>query len=494
MKNMTKKRIAQVAILLAMMLTAVGCGKEVTEAPTEVIATSTPSPTVTPTSIPEVVATSTPTPTPTPEVTAEAEEMPEIAAEAEVEATVNEAEELSQIFDTASLVKNLEPWSPYLRNDMTYIYSVPANQQPYFIGRDNYEDNINFIKTNKGENDGVLYLGLPMYLPDCTPKGTTYVTVDNKEIAVIEGNDLVGLEQGTFTLSCYDQDKNLIEEKKFVCSTYNDSKTNLESLMTIKTSGTMKSHINMNSAEYWKDTVHTMMDMSYMLQVREFRYDFNKEPKFGGIQNCGDENRWSWTVAPETIFDISGGVCIQVAQLACYMLAEDYEDWGVVLVEGNQGHIFNWFFEDGYYYIFDFTDVISENAWGRSDMDYMNYWDYSDRVKKFQSIDEIKDYIVTEKVNTQENYLVYMYSCKGHDYIAANLNTGMSDSRGVVNGDYDSIIIGYQDVVMQDLVVLYQNENSSDIEFRSYAAHEISDVIPYGIYNDNNILKYRFKY
>ena len=108
MKNMTKKRIAQVALLLAMMLTAVGCGKEVTEAPTEVIATGTSSPTATPTSIPEVVednvekevvATSTPTPTPT----------PDIMIEAEVETTVNEAEteELSQIFDTASLGRRI---------------------------------------------------------------------------------------------------------------------------------------------------------------------------------------------------------------------------------------------------------------------------------------------------------------------------------------------------------------------------------------------------
>ena len=70
----------------------------------------------------------------------------------------------------------------------------------------------------------------------------------------------------------------------------------------------------------------------------------NEETDFGALDyNVSDEEGWNWTADAKTIFDMNAGVCIQVAQLATYMLADDFEDWGVVMIEGNQGHIFNWF-------------------------------------------------------------------------------------------------------------------------------------------------------
>jgi len=200
-----------------------------------------------------------------------------------------------------------------------------------------------------------------------------------------------------------------------------------------------------------------------------------------------------WTAAPETIFEMSGGVCIEVAQLACAMLAGDYEDWGVILIDGEQGHILNWFFEDGDYYLFDFTQVISDNTWGRLERQYDEYWDYSDYVVKCANIDEIKEYMVTEKVDTELNYLIYMYSCKGHDYIACNLNTAMSDSFAANRGEFDEIVLGFQDVVMEDLVVLYQKD-ICNVVLKSYTAEELNIAIPHGIYNDTKKLVYRFKY
>lgn len=407
---------------------------------------------------------------------------------------VEEELNLNQITNTAKTVNKIDDFSPYNRVEEIKMQkiSVPCNK-PYFVGRENYEENINFIRNNMGEEDGYLYLGLPMYLPDYCPKGTVYVTVDNEEVASIKGNDLVGLKQGIFNLSCYNINKELIKDQKIVCSTYNDSKENLESLMSIVAPkySDMKAHWNMNDIEYWRDNVHTIMDMSYMLQARNFVYNFDKEPKLGMIDNCGDLNAWNWMADAETIFNMNGGVCIQVAQLACYMLAGDYEDWGVVLVEGKQGHIFNWFFEDGYYYIFDFTEVIGDNAFNKSER---KFWDYSSKVKKFQTIDEIKDYIVNEKVEIDKNYLVYMYSCLGHEYIACNLNTGMGDSYGVTEGKYAKITIGYQDVVMENLEVLYKNPKSSDIEWITLNINELSDLIQHGVYNDNDYIQYRYKY
>jgi len=91
------------------------------------------------------------------------------------------------------------------------------------------------------------------------------------------------------------------------------------------------------------------------------------------------------------------------------------------------------------------------------------------------------------------NYLVYMYSCKGHDYIACNLNTAMNDSYAANRGDFEEIIIGYQDVVMEDLVVLYQKEGIR-ITFKSFDVDQINNSIPCGIYNNNEKLTYRHPY
>lgn len=119
--------------------------------------------------------------------------------------------------------------------------------------------------------------------------------------------------------------------------------------------------------------------------------------------------------------------------------------------------------------------------------------DFSDKEIKRATIEEIKEYCTTRKVDLSQNYLIYMYSCKGHDYLPCSLNTGMSDSNGVLNGYYDQVIMGYQDVVMEDLVILYEKEGCN-VEFRSYKRGELPVGIPRGIYHSPREIKYYFNY
>lgn len=434
-----------------------------------------------------------------PEITQPVEEQPEVTQPETAKPEAAQPEQIPQepektglcpIFSDEKYVTRGE----YDSKDQAVTYAKETEGLPYYIGRDNPEENIDFMKQNKGANDGILYLGLPMYLPDKVLTGTAYVTVDDASVARIEGNELIGLKQGTFILSSYDEEGNLTNEKKYVCTTFNDSKAGKESLLTFERD--LSRFSNARDPEYWKNAVHTIMDMCFLLEARNFTYDFYGEPEFGYIQNVGsNEERWTWTADPQTIFEMSRGVCIQVAQLATYMLAGDYEDWGAILSEGNQGHIFNWFYEDGYYYIFDFTQVISDNAG--------NYYssplfrDYSKYVKKCKTIEEIRDYCCNEKLSTEHNYAFYMYSCKGHDELPCNVNTGMSDSNAVLNNTWtesERIIIGFQDVVMEDLVVLFENENSTKIEWKSYTLEEINKSIPHGIYNLPVEYSYRYDY
>lgn len=378
--------------------------------------------------------------------------------------------------------------SRYDGYDQINIYAV-ERELPYFVGRTDAEAT-NFLKNNKGASDGWLYLGLPLYLPDILNNKVAYVEVDDTSVAKIENNEVIGLKQGVFTLKAYDADKKLMGEKKYVCTTFNDSKSNIDSLMTF--GGNLSDYSNARDFDYWKKSVKTIMDMCFCLEARNFVYDFAKEPEMGYLWNLGGNNDvWTWNADPKTIYENSGGVCVQVAQLAVSMLAEDFEDWGAVLIEGNQGHIFNWFYEDGVYYLFDFTEVISDN---HNHWNNINYRDYSNKVIKCNSIEEIKEYCTKQKVDLNMNYAIYMYSCKGYDYLPCNVNTGMSDSNAVLNGTFPdgTIKIRFQDIVMEDLVVLWENPNANPIEWESVPFDELIKDVPYYYGTEEYIYRYNY--
>lgn len=377
----------------------------------------------------------------------------------------------------------------YCFNEVACVKTIVSNEvdERYFIGRDNYEENIGYFNKHLTEDAAKLFIKKKMYLPDYVDANTVYCKVSDESIAKVEGNALVGLRQGSFTLTCYDKDMNVLEEKVFVVSTYNDSLENIATAKSFVTTSNLQYNAaaeELKDAECCKEAVSTIMDMSYLLQVKRFVYDGTKEPDFGALDyNVSDEERWNWTADAKTIFDMNAGVCIQVAQLATYMLADDFEDWGVVMIEGNQGHIFNWFFEDGKYYVFDFTEVISDNC-GRSYEfeERFNYRDYSRNVQIFDTIEEFKNWCITSKVDITQNYAVYMYSCQGHDFIATNINSGMSSSYDAMNGGFDELLLCYQDVVMDDLVVFYLSE-ISNAKFVSVPTEEVPWEIPIGVYN-----------
>ena len=377
----------------------------------------------------------------------------------------------------------------YCFNEVTQVKTIVPTKvnERYFIGRDNFEENIGYFNKYLTEDTEKLYIKKKMYLPDYVDANTVYCKVSDESIAKVDGNTLVGLRQGSFTLTCYDKDMNVISEKSFIVSTYNDSLENIATAKSFVTTSNLQYNAaaeELKDAEYCKEAVSTIMDMSYLLQVKRFVYDGTKEPDFGALDyNVSDEERWNWTASAKTIFDMNAGVCIQVAQLATYMLADDFEDWGVVMIEGNQGHIFNWFFEDGKYYVFDFTEVISDNCGrGYEFEERFGYRDYSRKVQVFDNIEDFKNWCITSKVDVTQNYAVYMYSCQGHDFIAANINSGMSSSFDAMNGGFDELLLCYQDVVMEDLVVFYLSE-ISNAKFVSVPTEEVPWEIPIGVYN-----------
>ncbi len=346
-----------------------------------------------------------------------------------------------------------------LRDNTTYMREITEVEMPYYVGK----QKTGFLKGK--EYDKVLYLGVPCYLPMINEKAVYFSSSDDS-IAAIEGNELIGKKQGLVTITAYNAKKKVIGKTVFAVTTYNDGKDVINA-KSMDYSDQLFFWDHAKNPEYWKTSVNTILDACFYFQAKQFTYSFN-EPDFCGLQE------WQWTADPETIFAYNTGVCVQIAQMGDYLLADNFEDWGNILVFGNQGHIFNWYYEDGYYYVVDFTEVASRNAFDYGG--YVDtYYDCTNMIHKFKSISKIKKWIASEKVDIEQNYLVVMYSNQGHDYMPAwkdggcfgigtkNLNEGKNT---------ETAVFGFQDIVYDELTVLYEREGLN-MEMKGFSIEEM---------------------
>jgi len=449
---------------------------------TEPTVTSTPPPTPLPTNTPTPTLTPVPTGTPTPTTIPTLTATP-VPAKEETEALTG----FSKKYTTENYGIGSGKHSCDGRDDVTKYSFRKEVTIPYYIGRDDASAT-NFSKNHK--SDAVLYLGLPLYLPKTMKEEVYYVSVDDTSVAKVENDELIGLKQGTFTLTTYNQNGTKIEEITYVVATYNDSKENVSTQLSFPAKADSMFVWGLTKElPYWKSACKTLMDVSFYFQARNFYYSFEGEPE-GNSLNGEPIDDWMYNNDIQTVFETNKGVCLQAAQLAAYLLADDFEDWGVVLVDGLQGHIFNWFYEDGLYYIMDYTSVISYNAWGR-DTDV--YRDFSSEVKVCKSIEEIRDYVISGKVDISMNYFVYMYSLRGHDELPCNINTAKYSSRKAMNGEYEEIIVGYQDIVVEDMHVLYLKDGIN-VKIRAFAPAEMTSRLVHGRYYVDEEYRYYYDY
>lgn len=364
-------------------------------------------------------------------------------------------------------------------------------EDAYYVGR---EDNSSTNFTANNPHDAVLYLSMPMYLPAKMDRDVYYVSVSDETVAKVEGDELIPLKQGRFVLSTYDSDGNKMEDINYIVTTYNDSKSVAEIKSGLSFPETLCEYIyvtgTIKDLEYWKLHCTTLMDVSFYIQARNFFYSGEGEPEINCLGGSFLED-WGWNNSVETVFEAGKGVCLQAAQLAAHFLADDFEDWGVVLIDGNQGHIFNWFYEDGRYYVMDYTSITC-------DVNYeCNYTNYSNLVQVFNSYDDMCYWIKTSgKVDLTQNYLIYEYSLQGFDDLPANINTGKYDSNGVLNGTYEygDVILQFQDIIMEDLNIIWIKDGV-ELTFESVPTNKMpSSRLPHGVFGVDEEYRYYYNY
>lgn len=373
------------------------------------------------------------------------------------ETSGDEETELAVMAASESIIGNMA--DQYRQDNLKYFLTT-SDRDHYYVGR----EESSFLEGK--EYDRVIYLSNPAYLigeSKYNNKVTHFVCSD-EDIAVVKDGILYPQKQGIVTLTAYNHSE-IVSEEVVAVTTYNDGK---KYYSTSFSSEAGWNFYNVKNPELWKEQIHTIMDMANYLQYRHWCNEMI-EPDFPIIDN--GKERWQWMPSGDKIACYNTGVCIEVTQVACYMLENDYEDWGVIWVFGKQGSIFNWFYEDGYYYIFDFTEVTGYNC---------NNWNenpksFKESIHTFRSVEEIEMYVKNEKVDTTLNPLVVMFSCQGHDSIPAWLDAAAAGFYVLLNATVENpAVYGWEDVVVdhESFHVLWK-DNRYNIDIKGFSAEEI---------------------
>lgn len=316
-----------------------------------------------------------------------------------------------------------------------YEFYIEKAEKPYYVG----QQKSSFLKKNAGKYDTVLYLGQSYYLGE---NASEYSSSNTKVIKVV-GDELVPMKQGLATLTTPEK-----KEIRIAVTTYNDNKNVITAMSDNKD---LANHYY--DAEDLKRDVKTISDAISVIMYRNYYYDYNEPFSQWDLI----DHNWSWLESGKTCLEMNHGVCCDIAQVMNYLLVDDFEDVGVFWISGKQGHIFNYFYEDGYYYIFDATRVTGDDQKMYKDVsDYQNY------IYKCKNIDEVKDVIFSDKQGIQKklNYLVAMVSSQGHDYIEATYNESCCHASH--EDVFDKKIHfkwGLDEEAYKGLTVLYLNPN-----------------------------------
>ncbi len=453
-----KKSIVSV-ILVTSMLSVAACGSGNTAAvqprDEEVVIRSE----VTTTPLPEptevIAATNTPVPTEEPAPTAAPTEKPETAETPapapEVTETPTPSPEVSIInTDKAPVLETSYGVETEVVNEVCYRYGgrydkyfstinnvigsqvlsgdyIEVQYSPYYVGK----QDSSYLESVKGQYDSVLYLTDKLYV------GSSDVVIEDTSVALLDDFFVVPLKQGITAITVDG------ETKKYAVTTYNDGKdvSKASSMKYDESDAFMYCY----DAETWRQNIHTVRDMVAYIYGRNFCYTFTEPEGWYG-------DGWVWTVDGGSICNYNTGVCAEITELACYMLANDFEEWGTILKLGTSGHIFNYFYEDGIYYVVDFTDLTSSNCGGTQQrMQNYDKNDIKEKVdefmknpdffKKCDSLDEVKDHI-NRKYSSQigsSMAAAILISNMGRDYYAINYSKCYSSVDG-----YEKVIQGKQ--------------------------------------------------
>lgn len=229
-----------------------------------------------------------------------------------------------------------------------------------------------------------LYVDKDKYFALETDEAIKWISSDENILTIDDSGLAHPLKEGevTITAAC----NSYIKTFNVTVTTYNNGKDVIHETTTneqgwLPNNGGTTLWIDAN-IEMVKNNINTLTDMTAYILERWMYYD----PSFHIVAT---ETKWTWAMDASAVIEAGKGVCCDIANVAHYVLKDDFERAGFVYETGRWGHIYNWFYEDGWYYVHDYTNEISDRAFSCDAMftrDNRTY--YQNQTKKFKTWDE----------------------------------------------------------------------------------------------------------
>lgn len=240
-------------------------------------------------------------------------------------------------------------------------------------------------------------------------------------VARVTSDGLVtAYSEGVADIAACTADGRVLQVFKIYTTTYADKNPLGMTLNTVKEYGGIK-------YEDVKKSINTITDYVCWMYANDTFYDMEREPMSpnAAYVNYGSDSLTVWMQMANSnwIFKDHSGVCCNAAAGALYALEGDYEEYGLIFMSGPCGHVLNYYKENGEYYVFDFTAVLSGTAIRDS---------YAGNAEAYVCASVGRGTTVAEAFSNYislgggsfyyDNYMIYAMNLTGLDYYPAESN------------------------------------------------------------------------
>lgn len=324
-----------------------------------------------------------------------------------------------------------------------------------------------FLQSVEGQYDDVLYLGHQKRIVPV--EGVVGWYSQDEDVMTVKNNEVLnGYKEGLVELIGVDSTGEKLATVTYAVTTFNDGKRyNYSLLSDMIDKGTIDRTLMSDASEpeVCRQYCNTIYDFSRWCREACIYYD----PSFPIVVN----NNWTWAMPGDSVLVAGNGVCCDIANAAAYALQGDYEDMGFIIICGAMGHIYNWFYEDGKYYIFDYTRTIAD---AHEFAPWENDKWCEKNIHAFDNLEAVKNWASKNNMNPSDTMLVAMYSSMGHDAQSAVYMDYMSDSSKILRGEL--VHVGFEASVYDNMTIIYENHDDFNFEILRF---EVEDI-PMGVF------------
>lgn len=304
-----------------------------------------------------------------------------------------------------------------------------------------------------------IYIGKPI-MTDFTLTENSFLISSDTSIAEVNGNLLLGKQEGYVEISLMEDNQKKSTINYYV-TTFNNGRQ-AEACYEIGPGGFTNSTIEYRGhldPSLLQAKINTIQDSICYFQESGFRYE-DYAPIVMTEQSC-----WIWSTSGDAVLQNKFGQYSDIANAAAYLLQDDFEDMGFIMSYGTYSSVYNWFYEDGYYYLVNYNDVLTDLINGVRTNIYTPY--------KTASLEDLTTY-VTDMMDLEQKLAVIMVST------ADTINQPPVYMSFIWNSfelPHVHSVIGYEDVVLKNAKILFQS-NHFDFEIKSFPSDEMPIGVP----------------